>query len=270
MKGASESGGIAPRIQAPSSALATEMQKNKVKYLLATRPSPEKLARRGITKTTNTAASLQSTSAQLQKNMTADRIQFLLHTRPAKDDLLDANIIKKDALAVAPAIQSKSLALEKELARSNLYHGLQNRPSVDALSKRGIFSSPDQPDQREDSKQQQQQQQQPRDEGDECSAEQDSSEYSQSDSASSRFGGASPYTRRSKMFHLTRLLFRSVLTLSEQNILSLEQKSVLKDLIIDQHPTILAIAETFDCEAHTEDFKGSLLAFANHTLAQSN
>jgi hypothetical protein len=40
---------------------------------------------------------------------------------------------------VAPALQSNQRALQRNLARANLYHALKHRPSVSELQERGVY-----------------------------------------------------------------------------------------------------------------------------------
>jgi len=71
------------------------------------------------------------------------------------------------------------------------------------------------------------------------------------------------HSRRSKNFHLTRILLKFVASMAQAGEISLEQKGFLKDLIVDQDQTILAVAETFDAENDLHDFKDSLLRLAS-------
>lgn len=68
--------------------------------------------------------------------------------------------------------------------------------------------------------------------------------------------------RRSKNFHLTRILLKFVASMAEAGEINIEQKGWLKDLIVDQDTTILAVAETFDAENDLNDFKDSMLRLA--------
>jgi len=76
---------------------------------------------------------------------------------------------------------------------------------------------------------------------------------------------ATSYQRRSKNFHLTRILLKFVASMAEAGEISLEQKGWLKDLVVDQDTTILAVAETFDAENDLNDFKDSLVRLASRT-----
>lgn len=71
------------------------------------------------------------------------------------------------------------------------------------------------------------------------------------------------HARRSKNFHLTRILLKFVASMGEVGELSLDAKGVLKDLIVDQDETILAVAETFDADNDIDDFKDSLARLAS-------
>lgn len=48
--------------------------------------------------------------------------------------------------------------------------------------------------------------------------------------------------------------------------LTLDQKGCLKDLIVDQDKTILAVAETFDVENDVNDFEDSLVRLSSRNV----
>jgi len=50
--------------------------------------------------------------------------------------------------------------------------------------------------------------------------------------------------------------------MAEAGEISLQQKGFLKDLVVDQDRTILAMAEQFDAENDLNDFKDSLIRLA--------
>jgi hypothetical protein len=70
------------------------------------------------------------------------------------------------------------------------------------------------------------------------------------------------YQRRSKAFHLTRTLLKVVAQMSEAGEISLPQKGVLKDLIVDQDRALLAVAEQYDRENNLVEFKDALVRVA--------
>ncbi len=72
----------------------------------------------------------------------------------------------------------------------------------------------------------------------------------------------SGYQRRSKNFHLTRILLKTVASMAEAGELTLPQKGLLKDRIVDQDTIILQVAETYDAENDLNDFKESLIQLA--------
>jgi len=78
--------------------------------------------------------------------------------------------------------------------------------------------------------------------------------------SSGHVGGT--YQRRSKNFHLTRILLKFVASLAEAGDISLQQKGILKDLIVDQDASILAVAECFDAEHDLNELKDSLTHLA--------
>lgn len=79
---------------------------------------------------------------------------------------------------------------------------------------------------------------------------------------SSLTSATTTYQRRSKNFHLTRILLKFVASLAEAGEISLQQKGILKDLIVDQDASILAVAECFDAEHDLNELKDSLTHLA--------
>jgi len=67
------------------------------------------------------------------------------------------------------------------------------------------------------------------------------------------------YQRKSKQFHLTRILLKFVAALAQTGEISRDSKSKLKDWIVDQEPQVLQIAEDFDQEGDIDYFKFALI-----------
>jgi len=150
------------------------------------------------------------------------------------------------------------------LAKSNLYHGLHNRRTLNQMKESGLYRDAETSDRKADPS-----------EGDDSEgggADNGPLKASASTRAPARLAAAHPsgeakeypapqkgYERRSKNFHLTRILLKFVNNWGVSGELSLAQKGALKDLIVDQDPVILTAAEAFDAENDLEDFKQSLL-----------
>jgi len=149
--------------------------------------------------------------------------------------------------------------LERNLAKANLFHALNVRPSLDDLQERGIYKQNVQQQQQEQQqqrgRQQQQQQQQSRGAGHYQQPPQQQQQFSSSSSSS--------YPARSRAFHLTRLLLKSVASMSESGELTLHQKGSLKDLIVEQNAYILSAAEQFEQQNDVQQLKRALVALAS-------
>merc|ERR1712080_364100 len=184
----------------------------------------------------------------LEANMRRNKIGHLLEQRKDPEQLLNSNVMKDPR--IASSLQAKQHELEKSLVKSNLYHALKSRPSVEELRQKGYYQSnlPGEeegrfkeyiaPDNVDDYKRPLVQ----------PKFEQSRQEFLQ---------------RRSKNFHLTRILLKFVASMSQAGKISLDQKGQLKDLIVDQDKTILAVAETFDVENDLNDFEDSLVRLAS-------
>eukprot|EP00808_Paulinella_micropora_P027884 g67080.t1 len=237
--------------------------------------------------------------SKLQRTMKADKVSHMLERRSDVEELTKGNILKD--MSVAPMLQSKQRELQKNLAKSNLYHALKHRPSLEELQDRGIISNEQKaaslqqqqqqlfgavpgmyPQQIMPMTQQQdqfggdlmvhqqqlqmQQQQQPLSgqqmDFSAMGAAQHAIPPSSSASDQQQVYGTT-YQRRSKNFHLTRILLKFVASMAEAGEISLQKKGVLKDLIVDQDAAILAVAECYDNDRDVSDFKDSLTHLAN-------
>jgi hypothetical protein len=166
---------------------------------------------------------------------------------------------------VAPSLQAKQRTLKFNLARANLHHGLENRPSLKEIADKGILTQEDL---------------EAADAGEAvracaayvCASGGGSSRRTRTQAAKKEeTPEPAVYQRRSKNFHLTRILLKSVAAMSEvrpvrlvcahmcalasrlrrtaqAGEISLQQKGFLKDLIVDQDPVVLRIAEVFDAD----------------------
>jgi hypothetical protein len=168
------------------------------------------------------------------------------------ESLQHHNILKDTK--VAPAIQGPQRALERNLARANLYHALKGRPTVEELHEQGIYRlSPE--DEAEWSREHEEWARQ-------AQAHQAAQRAQQRAASQPAASAPDAYQRKSKNFHLTRILLKFAASMSDSGEISATQKGFLKDLIVDQDTTILAIADQFDADNDVQEFKQALLQLA--------
>jgi len=229
-KPAADGPSIAPALVSKRKQLEQAITRDKVGQALSERPDSSELVKSNIIKA-KSSSRLQATQRALERRMTENKIGQLLERRVEVDELHHSNIMKDTN--VASALQGAQRSLERNLVKSNLYHALKSRPSIVELQQRGVYVAQQQEDEYEA-----QQQQQARD-------------YEPS------------YQRRSKNFHLTRILLKMVANMAEAGEITLQQKGSLKDLIVDQDKTILAVAESYDAENDLNELKESLIVLAS-------
>jgi len=228
---AAAQGQVAPALVSKRKQLEAAITRDKVGQALSERPDTSDLLKSNIIKG-QASSRLQATQRALERRMTENKVGQLLENRADVDELQHSNIIKDNS--VAAALQGPQRTLQRNLVKSNLFHALKSRPSIVELQQRGVYV----PSQQEDEYETQQQQQQQRD-------------YEPS------------YQRRSKNFHLTRILLKMVANMAEAGEITLQQKGSLKDLIVDQDRTILAVAESYDAENDLNELKESLIVLAS-------
>jgi len=186
-----------------------------------------------------------------------------LEKRSELDQLQHQNIVRDQR--VAPALQGAQQQLELNLAKSNLYHALKRRPAASALQERGILHGNPYLDDEEEEYAEQKAPPRGRSHAQSSSASSSHAARSSHAAASSVAASGqssyepSGYQRRSKNFHLTRILLKFVASMAEAGEISLQQKAYLKDLIVDQDKTILAVAEAFDADNDLNEFKEALI-----------
>lgn len=215
--------------------------------------------------------------------MKKDQVGRLIERRPMSEDLAQQGILRA-GVNVAARIQGVQQTLARNLAKSNLYHGLKHRPTVQELKSRGVYVeredeqnvplysheySPDyysrdsygHSQQGYDIAHDEEEQYYDNENAPRLSRPHDDEKqyYDNTHSENVPLVPEANYQRRSKSFHLTRILLKYVNSWGETGDLSIAQKGVLKDLIVDQDQVILAVAEAFDAENDLNDFKDSLL-----------
>lgn len=222
------------------------------------------------------------TSSDHPLRTTSTQLEQLLNSRTLNNtnELYEAGIHKDDVNKVAPRLHTTKQTLQKNLIKSSIHEKLSNRPTIDELHGQGIYKHKlstnnnmsantcvlNKPD--------------------ECvelsAADNDHSNNSTStdtiqqltqsahqlninntSSAKSELQVQQElYQRRSKMFHLTRILLRAAVALYDAKLITLTEKGALKDLIVDSHPDVLACAEQFDLTNDSESFKTHLIQIA--------
>jgi len=249
-------GHVAPRIRQSLIALERNITKDQVGHLLEARPEPRELVARNIKQGEAIAPGIAAARKKLEHSMTTDKVGHLLERREEIEDLTQRGVMQNQR--VAPALQGVQRRLSTQLARSNLFHALKYRPSIVELAERGIYlpedyygdddqSSGEGDDYYEDGEY----------EGEDEGEDEKEYEQYQQEQYQKQIVDES-YQRRSKNFHLTRILLKFVASMAQAGELTLSEKGFLKDLIVDQDKTILAVAETFDAENDLNDFKDSL------------
>jgi hypothetical protein len=236
------------------SAAAKQLERNLTKDALQRGLYAREQPTEEVLRAEQVAPRLRQATVALERQMNKDKVSHLLEQRSDLHDLETHGIAQ--SAAVAPALQRSQKELEKNLARSNLYHGLTGRPSIEELEERGIYSAIN-------SEEEEESYGEPHDDGEGYYEEEeeyfvgegDEQHYEQEEEGA-------VYQRRSKNFHLTRILLKFVASMAEAGEISLAQKGYLKDLVVDQDRTILAVAETFDAENDLHDFKDSLTRLA--------
>lgn len=255
-------GHVAPKLRAAQKRLEHNVTRDHVGRLLGARPDAEMLSHRGITQPAGQAGRIQSAAKRLERNFTSNKIAHLLEHRAHAEDLQHKDILGSQS--VASCIQRPQRDLQKNLAKSNLYHALKYRPSITELMKKGVYPTP--ADEVLEEKSDGEEGDYEKEEGEQSPLEYPDDFQSiyhafQKEYAASRHRDLYPM-KRSKCFHLTRLLLKNVAAMAEAGELSVDQKGFIKDLIVDQDPTILAVAETYDTENDLPDFKDSILRLA--------
>jgi len=251
---------VAPRLRKSLISLERNITKDQVGHLLEARPEPEELVARNITQRESIAPGIAAARKKLEHSMTTDKVAHLLERREEIEDLTSRGVMQNQR--VAPALQGVQRRLSTQLARSNLFHALKYRPSIVELAERGIYLPEEYYGDSEESEGEGDYQyyedgeEYEGDEEDEGDDEKDYETYQQEQYQKQVVDES--YQRRSKNFHLTRILLKFVASMAQAGELTLSEKGFLKDLIVDQDKTILAVAETFDAENDLNDFKDSL------------
>ena len=227
---------VAPRLQGVTRTLEKAINKDRVNHLIETRVPKEVLQNANILPTTSTAPSLQGIQRTLERQMVTDKVGHLLEQRHTIDELTNQGVLQDQT--IAPSIQGVQNQLKTNLAKSNLYHGLKHRPSIHELQDKGIIQ-------------------------DNNNDDDITSDYVLLDDKDTTNDTAvNPsisFQRRSRNFHLTRILLKFVAILAQQGHINLKQKGEIKDLIVDQDPTILDIASEYDQNEDVNTFAQKLI-----------
>lgn len=265
-------GGVARSIQGIQRRLSHNMTTDKLGHLLEKRPDLEDLKTAGIVNDPSVAPSIQANQKKLERNLAKSNLYHALSHRPSIDELVDAGQLNED-YDPFPFVEHEEL--EEDLQRRQeeaeyqrymeeqqaYYDAYDEYDEPDAYtyaeeflnrhrSNQGYYDEDDEEydptyypeeDDYEDAGEEEEEE----DELDEEDYEDDTLQ--------------SLHQRRSKNFHLTRLLLKHISVLSQNGDIDHQQKSVLKDLTVDQDSTILAVAEAFDANNDLSDFQDSLV-----------
>jgi len=240
---------VAPRLHQAKQKLQHAITRDQIGHLLDSRPDYDELVRQNIIQAGPSSSRIQGIQKTLQHHMTQDRVGHLLEKRSEPELLQSQNILKD--MRVAPSIQGVQRQLQQNLAKANLFHALKQRPSLSDLQKRNILVESERDVYDQDAQQE---------------AERYEEETKHESAAAAPAYEPGAYQRRSKQFHLTRILLKFVASMAEAGEISLQQKSYLKDLIVDQDKTILAVAENFDGDNDIHEFKDSLFRLASRRV----
>uniref|UniRef100_A0A7S3YLT0 Uncharacterized protein n=1 Tax=Lotharella globosa TaxID=91324 RepID=A0A7S3YLT0_9EUKA len=239
---------MAPSLRATARKLKQELTKNKLNQLLENRPTPAQLVSEGVVNP-RISSRIKAVAKVLEHNRKTDKVGHLLEDRSDVEELRKRGVLTADS-KIAPRLQGVAKQLEFNLAKSNFHYQYSRRKSIDDLIKAGIVR----PDNFQEYLKAQ----------DEEKDEDDEEEYGGNDVGyDTKYrdtGSEDPiYHRNSKLFHLTRILLKFVASMAECGEISMRTKGSLKDLIVDQDPRILAVAEGFDNDGAVDYFKASLI-----------
>ena len=279
-----QGGGASGRIQAMQRRLSQQMTADRISQLLGRRADYATLQQQGVIQGSLVAPRLQGVQQQLGRNITRSQLTHLLSRRPSIEELEEKHIYIPVAIPGDEPGQWQRVDYDPETGRPVGEHGGGSEGdgygedgAEGGAGGEGVDVDEDEAGaqyeaaRREEARQyaaavaqsqqqQQQQQQQQRVTAEAVSASAAAAAAAAAAATSVSDLSRASYQRRSKNFHLTRLLLKIVAQMSEAGEISLPMKGVLKDLIVDQDPTILALAEHFDTESDIVDFKRSLIS----------
>jgi hypothetical protein len=232
-------------LAANAKALQRGMTRNSISMHLHSRPNMAEVLSSGVMKQSNVAPSLRRASLALSNKMKKDSVSQHLESRPDLQTLKDWNIL--ETTEVAPAIQATQRKLKSNLARSNLYHALGARKSINELYDAGIYQPVDEPESSSSESEDSEEEQYYREAREQVATVDTQQQQQEGPSEGERF-------------QYTVLLLRYVVVLHNAGDITQEEKGQLKDKIVAQDTTILAIAECFAYDSSFEDFRTSLHA----------
>jgi len=222
------------------------MRTDQMNALLYNRPQKEELVQRGILAGGNRGGRRSSVVEQqrrsLENAMRRDNMNALLYSRASREELVARGILPGGSESRSGGIERQIRDLQNQMTKDKLGHLLEKRPSIHDLQYRGIYPEDFEFDYGDSGAHEEQKRPQ---------LDQPQQEYLQ---------------RRSKNFHLTRILLKFVASMTQSGKITLDQKGCLKDLIVDQDKTILAVAETFDVENDVNDFEDSLVRLSSRNV----
>jgi len=228
---------IAPILEARAKQLQKDFARIGLNQKLYNRPSEDFLVQRNVLQGSHIAPSIQQSRKQLELEMMKDRLNAKLWQRKGRDELVREGILPTGTSS--NPIESKRKQLEYNIRSDRLSRSLAKRPSLQDVVDRGYYPA------------------------DYVSQPLHQSEIKHNNDFVKKHDQQDYLQRRSKNFHLTRILLKFVASMAQAGKITLEQKSQLKDLIVDQDKTILAVAETFDDRNDLNDFEDSIVRLAS-------
>lgn len=232
---------VAPRLRSAQVALEQAMARDRLKRKLEQRPPVDDLIKNNIMKAPpHVASSLHAAQAELEKQMLSDRL----------NDFIGKRVSSPPPETVAPALQGAQRHLQRNLAKSNLYRALEQRPSPAQMQRSGLLleAGPNSDDSNVDSCS-----------NVACCCGVSASSANADPTGLNIAGDTAAYGLRSRSFLLTRTLLKMIANLSDSGELTAMQKGLLKDLVVDQDPAILAAADMFDADGDLAELKDTLM-----------
>lgn len=264
------------RIQQARKLLERSMTKDKLGHLLEKRSELEDLVHEGKYKNTELAPALHQASQSLQRNLAKSNLYHALKYRSSVVELMDRGIIPAnyydygyddgsgDQQAPYGDYAEEEYGYNPYGYEADEYGAAQQYADQSGYTDQSVYT--EQSGYTDQSGYADQYDQEAYDQAAYEEEQYDRAAYA--DYVRAQHEAAEPvyeagHQRRSKNFHLTRILLKFVASMAEAGEISLEEKGFLKDLIVDQDQTILAVAETFDAENDLHDFKDSLVRLAS-------
>eukprot|EP00462_Mataza_sp_D1_P024688 CAMPEP_0175144196 /NCGR_PEP_ID=MMETSP0087-20121206/13972_1 /TAXON_ID=136419 /ORGANISM="Unknown Unknown, Strain D1" /LENGTH=401 /DNA_ID=CAMNT_0016428587 /DNA_START=23 /DNA_END=1228 /DNA_ORIENTATION=- len=267
---------MAPMIQGVARKLEHNINTDKVGHLLERRSQIEDLQAQGILSNVRVSSAIQKQQKDLQKSLAKSNLYHALKHRPSLDELQDAGYLPEeyDPFPFDDEQDYRSSEFlpgdyeddDDEYYYEDEYGNQYTKEDYIAQQRKYANMAAEQAAQYDQAEQDYYDAQaaHAQYEADQERYRQEAEDFEWDDVPDSEVQPpATSYQRRSKNFHLTRILLKFVASMAEAGEIDIEEKGFLKDLVVDQDQTILAVAETFDAENDLADFKDSLVRLAS-------